>query len=85
MNPLLSMLTETDNRTHDIFKYLALTTIMIAHGLQVYVVVWKGQPFDMQAFGIGVGVLFTGMGAALMMKPEAKAGADAPTGVGQIP
>lgn len=79
MNPLVLMFTETDNRTHDVFKYLALMTVVIAHGLQVYVVVWKGQPFDMQQFGIGIGALFAGVGAALMMKPESKAAAGAPT------
>lgn len=72
------MFTETDNKTHDVFKYLALMTVVIAHGLQVYVVVWKGQPFDMQQFGIGIGALFAGVGAALMMKPEAKAPLNTP-------
>lgn len=86
MNTLARMMTECDNKTHDVFKYLALTTIIIAHGLQVYVVVVEGQVFDMQQFGIGVGVLFAGMGAALMMKPESKPDVPtAPTGAGQIP
>jgi hypothetical protein len=70
MNPLITMFTESDNRTHDIFRYLSLVSIVTALALQVYVVVWKAQAFDMQQFGIGIGVLFTGMGAALMMKPN---------------
>ena len=86
MNPLVQMLTESDNKTHDVFKYLALLTIVIALGLEIFVTVWRNQPFDIQQFGIGVGVLFTGMGAALMMKPENKAPlTTTPPAIGQVP
>jgi ATP-dependent protease HslVU (ClpYQ) peptidase subunit len=90
MNPLVMMFTESDNRTHDIFRYLALATILTAIGLQIFVVVMKGQTFDVQQFGIGSGALFAGMGAALMMKPNntnttTAPASGQPTGVGQIP
>ena len=63
------LLTESDNRTHDIYRYLAVGSIAVGLGLNVYAVV-KGQPFDMQAFGIGTGALFAGVGVALGLKKE---------------
>lgn len=69
---LRGMMTETDNRTHDLFRYIAVVSAVVGLALQVHVVVWKSQAFDFQQFGIGVGVLFAGIGAALAMKPEVK-------------
>lgn len=69
---LAGMMTETDNRTHDLFRYLAVVSAAVGLCLEIYVVVWKTQPFDFQNFGIGVGVLFTGVGAALLLRPETK-------------
>ena len=65
-----TMLTEADNETYDIFRYLALLSILVALGLEIYVVIFKGQTFDFQNFGIGTGTLFTGAGIALKLKPE---------------
>lgn len=64
------LLTESDNITHDLYKYLALVSILTGLGLAVYSVGWKGQVFDMQTFGIGIGALFTGAGIALKLKQE---------------
>lgn len=66
---LRQLMTERDNRTHDIYRYLALLAIVVGLALNVYAVV-KGQPFDMQTFGIGTGALFAGMGVALGLKKE---------------
>ena len=71
---LMDMLTESDNSTVDAIRVLALISVIIGLALQVWVVVrWIGpvpQPFDFQAFGIGVGALFGGVGVALKLKPE---------------
>lgn len=64
------LVTESDNRTHDLYRYLAVLAIVVGLGLQIYVVVWKNSPFDMQTFGLGVGTLFVGIGAALKLKRE---------------
>lgn len=63
------LMTESDNRTHDLYRYLALLSIVVGLGLNVFVVV-KGNPFNMQDFGIGVGALFAGVGVALSLKKE---------------
>jgi len=65
------LLTESDNRTHDIYRYLAMLSIVVGLGLNIYAVI-KGQPFDMQTFGIGTGALFAGVGVALGLKKETK-------------
>lgn len=70
---LRQLFTESDNRTHDLYRYLALASIVTGLGLNIYAVGWKGQPFDMQAFGTGVGLLFAGVGVALKLKPETAA------------
>lgn len=71
---LSDLMTESNNSTHDLYRYLSIPSAVVGIGLQIYVVVWKepSQPFDFQSFGIGVGLLFAGVGAALALKPEAK-------------
>lgn len=64
------LVTESDNVTHDLYRYLAIASICTGLGLQVYAIGWKGQAFDMQTFGIGVGALFAGVGVALGLKKE---------------
>lgn len=62
------LMTESDNVTHDLYKYLAVGTIATGLGLSAYAVVANKQPFDMQQFGIGAGALFAGVGVALGLK-----------------
>jgi hypothetical protein len=62
--------TESDNITHDLYRYLALFSIISGIGLQVFAVGWHGQTFDMQQFGIGTGALFAGVGVALGLKKD---------------
>jgi hypothetical protein len=63
------LLTESDNVTHDLFRYMALGSILTGLGLSIYAVL-EGQPWNMQSFGIGIGVLLAGVGAALKLKGE---------------
>lgn len=63
-------LTESDNQTHDLSRVLAAVAIVVGLGLQIYAVGWKGQEFDMQSFGLGVGSLFAGLAALLGFKKE---------------
>ena len=69
---LTGAMTESDNRTHDLFKYLAVMAVACALFLEIYTVVRKLKPFDIQTFGIGVGTLLAGVGVALKLKPESK-------------
>lgn len=64
------LLTESDNVTHDLYRYMAVASVVSGLALQVFAVGWRGQPFDMQAFGVGTGALLAGVGVALGMKKE---------------
>ena len=61
--------TESDNTTHDLYRYLSLFAIIAGIGCQLYAI-YKGQKFDMQEFGIGMGALLAGVGVALGLKKE---------------
>lgn len=67
---LSQMMTESDNITHDLYRYLSLVSIVSGIGLQIYAIVFGHQNFDMQTFGIGVGALFAGVGVALGLKKD---------------
>lgn len=67
---LKNLFTEMDGESFDLARVLAACSILAGIGLQVYAVAWKGQPFDMQVFGVGTGALFAGVGVALGMKKE---------------
>lgn len=62
------LLTGKDNQTHDFVRWLGVLAVFVALGLTVYVVVWRGQPFDLQQFGVGMGSVFAALGAALKLK-----------------
>lgn len=75
---LQHLFTESDNITHDLYRYLSVLSIVTGLGLQTYAIGWKGQPFDMQTFGIGVGALFAGVGVALGLKRETESEKEPP-------
>lgn len=64
------LFTETDNETYDITKILATTSVFTGLGLSVYAVVINHNPFDMVAFGTGIGLLFSGTAALLKFKKD---------------
>lgn len=72
MEWLNELLTESDNETQDVFRWLAVASVLVGLGLMVYAVVWKSQPFAMMEFGTGIGALLAGVGVALKLKPETK-------------
>jgi len=70
MSVLRQLLTGSDNETHDFMRWVGLGGATVLLGLQVYAVVVKGQVFDLQASGIGLGAMCGGLGAALGMKRD---------------
>lgn len=67
LDVLRVLMTESDNTTWDVFRCLAVASIVVAFSLEVYSVVSQGKAFDMQSFGIGVGSLLGGVGLALKL------------------
>lgn len=69
MNTVITqLLTGKDGYTHDVVRWLAVLSIVVGLSLAVYVVVWKGQPFSLQDFGLGIGAVFLSVGGALKLK-----------------
>lgn len=64
--------TEVDNKTFDVTKLLAVLSIVTAICLSIFSVVYKGQEFNYQDYGLGTAALFAGVGIALGMKKESK-------------
>jgi hypothetical protein len=62
--------TEIDNKTFDVTKVLAVISIVTAIGLAIFSVVYQGQPFDFQDYGLGTAALFAGVGIAFSVKKE---------------
>lgn len=64
---LHQLLTGKDNQTHDVARWLAVASFAVGLGLTIYVTV-RGQPFSLQDFGTGIGLLFVAVGAAIKLK-----------------
>ena len=62
--------TEVDNKTFDITKALAVVSIVAGIGLAIFSVVYKGQDFNYQDYGLGTAALFAGVGVALGLKKD---------------
>jgi len=67
-NVLRQLLTGKDNQTHDVVRWLAVLSFLVGLGLAIYAVGWKGQPFSLQEYGMGLGSLFVTIGGALKLK-----------------
>lgn len=75
---LRQLVTESDNQTHDVFRWLALLSVFAAIGFAGWEVVKLGKDFDVQSYGIGLGALLGAVCAALGLKPETKPSAQEP-------
>lgn len=65
-----ALLTGVDGETHDIGRWFAAVVGVTGLALEVYAVVWKGQAFDMQAYGVGASALALGIGGMLKLKAD---------------
>ena len=79
MNWLKDIVTGIDGVSYDIVRVLAVLGVAEALGLAAYVVVIKGQPFDLQNYGIGLGAIFVSVGIALKLKSDTEPSAEETT------
>lgn len=61
-------LTGLDGQTYDPARVAGVFGIATFIGLAIYAVIYKGQPWDPQSFGLGFGGLVTGVGAGVLLK-----------------
>lgn len=59
--------TGADNETFDIGRVLWALAFIIGVSLHVYMTL-TGKPYDLQSYGLGIGALLVGGGAALKLK-----------------
>jgi hypothetical protein len=64
------MFTEVDNKTFDLSKILAALSVVTSLILSVYSVVWRGDSFDVNSYGMGMAALFAGTAALLRFKKD---------------
>jgi hypothetical protein len=70
MQFLKSMFTEIDNETFDLSKILAALSVLTSIFLAIYSVVFRGDLFDVNSYGIGMAALFAGTAALLKFKKD---------------
>jgi hypothetical protein len=68
------LLTGKDNATYDIVRLLGLLSVALALFLTGWVVLNRWQAWSLQEYGIGLGVLFGALGAALKIKESTEPG-----------
>lgn len=73
MSILRDLFTGANGTSHDIGRYCIPPVFVVALGLEIYSVV-TGKPFDLMAYGLGVGALAVGMGSFLKIKESTEPG-----------
>lgn len=59
------ILTDYDNQTYDTGRVIAVFLVLSMTILEIFVVAWRGQPFDAGAFGGGMAAVLACLGAAI--------------------
>ena len=80
MKFVTDLLTGIDGKTHDLGRWAGALSFISGVSLEIYVVGWKGQPFDFTQFGLGIAAMATGIGALLRLKQDTEPGAKATDG-----
>ena len=60
---------DADSKVYDLVRVATLAALVVGLGLQVYVVV-KGAPFDLTAFGTGIGLIIAAGGGAMWARRD---------------
>ena len=74
MNIIKDCLTGIDGETYDPARVGGMAGLVTYLSLSVVAVIWKGQPFDPQSFGIGIAGVLAGFGAAVRLKSHTEPG-----------
>lgn len=63
LKKLMELVTGDDNTTLEPAYFLGAAAFIVGIGLEIYAVI-AGKTFDLQAYGVGVGVLIASVGAS---------------------
>ena len=71
MSLLRDILTaDRDSRVYDLVRVGTALSLVVGLGLTVYAVVYRGDAFDLTAFGTGIGLILAAGGGAMWARKD---------------
>lgn len=61
---------DADSRVYDLVRVGTALSLVIGLGLTVYTVAFRGDMFDLTAFGTGIGLILAGGGGAMALRKD---------------
>lgn len=64
---------DRESRTYDLVRVGTAMSLVVGLGLTIYAVGWRGDPFDLTAFGTGIGLILAAGGGAMWARKDREA------------
>ncbi len=64
---------DSDSKTFDLVRVGTALALAVGLGLTVYAVGWRGDAFDLTAFGTGIGLILAAGGGAMWARKDKEA------------
>ena len=64
---------DRDSKTFDLVRVGTALALVVGLGLTVYAVGWRGDAFDLTAFGTGIGLILAAGGGAMWARKDKEA------------
>ena len=64
---------DQDSKTFDLVRVGTALALAVGLGLTVYAVGWRGDAFDLTAFGTGIGLILAAGGGAMWARKDKEA------------
>jgi hypothetical protein len=61
---------DRESNTFDLVRVGTALSLAVGLGLTIYAVGWRGDPFDLTAFGTGVGLILAAGGGAMWARRD---------------
>lgn len=64
---------DSESKTYDLVRVGTALALAVGLGLTVYAVGWRGDAFDLTAFGTGIGLILAAGGGAMWARKDKEA------------